>query len=204
MAKAKEAKNATNKVSSKAKEPETILGSHLDNVLFAKIGVKSKLASDIREVLSKLHIEGISVDFLSKTLGYSKIFLMLNLNLKRPKDMSKEEFYGEDIEDTNVGNSVFYIFAEDFEEGGMHYVAYLLEDDKTRDYYVLTVSYQGEQRELSGLTLVASLEDALLLLSLIKEGKPIGKSFDNLSKTFKTIEGFVSDKIKFGIAEELN
>lgn len=199
MAKAKEPKKA-----SKVKEPETILGSHLDNILFAKVGVKSKLASELREVLSKLHTEGISVDFLSKTLGYSKIFLMLNLNLKRPKDMSKEEFYGEEIENTNVGSSVFYIFAEDFEEDGLHYVAYLLEDEKTLDYYVLTVSYFGEQREISNMTLLASLEDALLLLSLIKEGRPIGKGFDNLCKTFKTIEDFVSDKIKAGVAEEFD
>lgn len=200
MAKAKEPKKA-----SKVKEPETILGSHLDNILFAKVGVKSKLASELREVLSKLHTEGISVDFLSKTLGYSKIFLMLNLNLKRPKDMSKEEFYGEDIDNTNVGSNVFYIFAEDFDdEDGLHYVAYLLEDEKTRDYYVLTVSYQGEQREISNMSLVASLEDALLLLSVTKEGRSIGKSFDSLCKTFKTIEGFVSDKIKAGVAEKFD
>jgi hypothetical protein len=125
---------------------------------------------------------------------------LVNLGINRPEDQSREEFFGEDIEVKSMGAGISYILSETFEEDGVEYIAHLLEEDSSRAYYVITVGYKGAGTEPSSVAVMGNVcgkERSTLLMSTSKdEDKDVLENLEKLSRSYKAVECFVTDKLK--------
>ncbi|SHJ58441.1 hypothetical protein SAMN02745136_00456 [Anaerocolumna jejuensis DSM 15929] len=186
----------------KAKEVESVLSSLADSLVYTKGSIKPLLDNKLIDALLKLYAEGVSVDTMSKALNYSKVFILVNLGINRPDDQSREEFFGEDIEVKSIGAGISFILSEAFEEDGIAYIAHLLEEDKSRAYYVITMGYEGTETEPSSVTVMGNVcgaEKSTLLMSLFKDDKGVLENLEKLSKSYKAVERFVTEELRAGV-----
>jgi hypothetical protein len=184
----------------KEKQAESVLSSLADSLIYTKGSIKPMLDNKLIDALLKLYAEGVSVDTMSKALSYSKVFILVNLGINRPEDHTREEFFGEDIEVKSIGAGISYILSETFEEDGVKYTAHLLEEDRSRAYYVITVGYQRADAEPSSVTVMGNVcgkERSTLIMSTFKdEDKDVLDNLEKLSRSYKAVERFVTDKLK--------